>query len=152
MILLIEYFLLIDGKGVLFLNRKFARESAFKIIYAMDVGENTLEEAYEIVINRNILEEQREFILSEVNGVKDNQETIDKIIEEYSHCWRLERIPSTDRNILRLAIYEILFREDIPISVSINEAVNIAKKYGGDQNSYKFINGLLGTVSKEKTK
>jgi N utilization substance protein B len=131
-----------------FLSRKIARERAFKMLFAIDIGENTIEEASEIVINFLKDENQKLFILSEVRGVLDNLSKIDELINKYSDDWTVNRMASTDRNILRLAVYEILNCQDIPVSVSINEAVEIAKKYG-DEQSYKFINGLLGSIAKD---
>lgn len=130
------------------MSRKTAREQAFKILFAIDVGENTIEEAMEIAIPSLKDPEQKKFVLDEVNGVLNNLEIIDEIINKYSSDWKVNRMASSDRNILRLAIYEILHRDDIPASVSINEAVEMAKKYG-DEKSYKFINGLLGSVVRE---
>lgn len=130
------------------MSRKIARERAFKMLFAIDIGENTIEEASEIVINFLKDENQKLFILSEVRGVLDNLSKIDELINKYSDDWTVNRMASTDRNILRLAVYEILNCQDIPVSVSINEAVEIAKKYG-DEQSYKFINGLLGSIAKD---
>jgi N utilization substance protein B len=134
---------------VLFLSRRIARELAFKILYAIHEGKNTIEEAAEIVLSKSIDEQHKDFIFKEVRGTLDHLEVIDKTIQKYSSAWDLERLASTDRNILRLAIYEMLFCEDIPVSVSINEAVDMAKKYC-DEQSYKYINGILGTVAKEE--
>ncbi|WP_303874479.1 transcription antitermination factor NusB [Tepidanaerobacter acetatoxydans] len=131
-----------------FLSRKIAREQAFKILFAIDVGNNTVEEASEIVIEFLKDENQKSFIQSEVKGVLNNLTNIDKVINKYSDDWTIDRMASTDRNILRLAVYEIIYSQDIPMSVSINEAVEIAKKYG-DEQSYKFINGLLGSIAKD---
>lgn len=130
------------------MSRKTAREQAFKILFAIDVGENTIEEAMEIAVPSLKDEEQKKFVLDEVNGVLNNLESIDEIINKYSGDWKVNRMASSDRNILRLAMYEILYRDDIPASVSINEAVEMAKKYS-DEKSYKFINGLLGSVVRE---
>ncbi|GAQ26125.1 MULTISPECIES: transcription antitermination factor NusB [Tepidanaerobacter] len=130
------------------MSRKTAREQAFKILFAIDVGENTIEEAMEIAIPSLNDQGQKKFVLDEVNGVLNNLESIDEIINKYSGDWKVNRMASSDRNILRIAIYEILYRDDIPASVSINEAVEIAKKYS-DEKSYKFINGLLGSVVRE---
>ncbi|WP_337957175.1 transcription antitermination factor NusB [Tepidanaerobacter acetatoxydans] len=129
-----------------FLSRKIAREQAFKILFAIDVGNNTVEEASEIVIEFLKDENQKSFILNEVRGVLKNLSNIDIIINKYSDDWSIDRMAATDRNILRLAVYELIYSQDIPISVSINEAVEIAKKYG-DEHSYKFINGLLGSIA-----
>ncbi|MCR4430714.1 MAG: transcription antitermination factor NusB [Tepidanaerobacteraceae bacterium] len=133
-----------------FLSRRKAREMAFKMLYAIHEGGNSIDEAAEIVLSKNLDKEQYDFVFKEVRGTIDNINVIDNIIQKYSSAWSLDRISSTDRNILRLAIYEILFCDDIPNSVSINEAVDMSKKYC-DEKSYKYINGLLGRVIKEET-
>jgi len=119
------------------------------MLCAIDTGENTIEEAAEIVMNKPLSEEDTKFLYDEVRGVLKNKKTIDNIIEKYTEGWNINRLPSTDRNILRLAVYEILFCKEIPVSVSINEAVEISKKYCEEQ-SYKFINGVLGSVVKNE--
>lgn len=131
------------------MSRKNAREWTFKMLFAIDLGGNTIEEAADIVLARPMREEQKKFILAEINGILKNRDMIDEIIGKYSTDWDLERLAVTDRNILRIAIYEMMFCEDIPVSVSINEAVEIAKKYC-EQQAYKFINGLLGSVAREQ--
>ncbi|MEA1921624.1 MAG: transcription antitermination factor NusB [Pseudomonadota bacterium] len=82
-----------------------------------------------------------------INGVLDNLEEIDHQIEERSHNWKLNRMSSIDRNILRIAIFELLSCDEIPPKVSINEAIEIAKTYG-DKNSPSFINGILDQIEK----
>ena len=109
------------------MSRKNAREWTFKMLFAIDLGGNTIEEAADIVLARPMREEQKGFVLAQINGILKNQDMIDEIISKYSTDWDLERLAATDRNILRIAIYEMMFCEDIPISVSINEAVEIAK-------------------------
>ena len=84
-----------------------------------------------------------------VNSVVDNQAAIDERIGKYSIGWDVSRLGKVERAILRLAIAEMLYMTDIPVSVSINEAVLLAKKYGADQAS-KFINGILGKFSREE--
>ena len=130
------------------MSRRTAREKAFKMLFAIDIGDNTIEEASEIVMYLMKNESYKLFILSVVRGVLENLSKINELINKYSDDWSVNRMASTDRNILRLAIYEILYCQDIPVSVSINEAVEIAKKYG-DEQSYKFINGLLGAIAKD---
>ncbi|MDI3281073.1 MAG: transcription antitermination factor NusB, partial [Bacillota bacterium] len=75
---------------------------------------------------------------------------IDRVISQYAIDWHLDRMANIDRNILRLAVYELLFLPDVPASVSVNEAVELAKKYG-DVNSPRFINGILGNVVRQET-
>ena len=80
-----------------------------------------------------------------IDGVRKNSERIDQEISQHSHNWKLNRMSFIDRNILRIAIFEILFCDEIPLKVSINEAIEIAKTYG-DKNSAPFINGILDQI------
>lgn len=130
------------------MSRKLARELSFKILFAIDAGGNTVEEAFKIAVDKPLNEDAKVFMLNEVNGVLERKEQIDDIIDDYSIDWRLERLNVADRNILRIAIYEMFYCDDIPLSVSINEAVEIAKKYG-DAKSPQFVNGVLGAVARD---
>lgn len=130
------------------MSRKVSREQVFKILFAIDIGNNTVEEAMEIVPIKSMEKDQQRFILDEIDGVLRHKSSIDQIIDKYSSDWNVERLPAPDRTILRLSLFEIMFRKDIPVSVSINEAVEMAKKFC-DHQSYKFINGLLGSAVKE---
>ena len=87
----------------------------------------------------------KDYFLEIINGVLNSLKEIDELIESKAKDWTIERISKMDLPILRVAIYEIKHREDIPVGVSINEAVELAKKYGSD-DSPKFINGLLGQI------
>lgn len=80
-----------------------------------------------------------------VSGVRRNRQALDKIIEDFSSNWKISRMSCVDRNILRIAVYELLVMEDIPVKVSINEAIDIGKKYG-TQDSGAFINGILDGI------
>jgi len=88
----------------------------------------------------------REFAAELVEGVSSNREKIDRVIVETAPAFPLDQMAVVDRNILRLAVYEILLDNKVPMRAAINEAVELAKEYGGD-NSPKFINGVLGSVS-----
>ena len=92
--------------------------------------------------------EPTEFCRELVLGVEENQDRIDDTLAEVSEHWTVSRMPLVDRSILRLAAYEILFVDGIPTSVSINEAVEMAKVFGGDDSS-KFVNGVLGRLAEE---
>lgn len=92
---------------------------------------------------KEIIEE--EYVKRVIIGVKTNMETIDKKIEENMSNWSINRLPKVDISILRLVVYEIIFEEDIPTEVSINEGVELAKTYSGEKSS-KFINGVLGAL------
>ena len=127
------------------MKRRKLRELALKSLFAIDIG--GMEPGYAlqmICFSNKIDDENKEFLGKIIYGALENIELIDSKIKEYSIGWRLERLANTDRNILRIAIYELLFCKNIPVKVAINEAVELAKKYGTDE-SYKFVNGILGT-------
>ena len=131
------------------MGRKKARENAFKCIFQLGF-EN--EYNVENMINslqdeETFSEEERLYIVSAINGVKDNLQIIDNEILSNLKGWTIERISKVDLAILRLAIYEIKFDDNIPYKVSINEAVEISKIYGDDK-SQSFINGLLAKIEK----
>lgn len=131
------------------MGRKLARESAMKLLFQMELSKDFSSRAMELFIESNeFSDEEREYIKYTVNTVIDNLETIDNKIEKYSLGWKINRIPKVDLAILRIAICEILFRDDIPIEVSINEAIDISKKYSTEESS-KFINGLLGSLVRD---
>ena len=107
------------------------------------------------IVNNNIKEfgpgiEESDFIWQIVNGVVENLSKLDKIIEKSAPEWPLDQITIVDRNVLRIGLYELLFgkREEVPPKVAINEAIELAKTFGGE-SSGKFINGVLGTVYRE---
>lgn len=133
------------------MGRKKARDNAFKCVYQLSFGQDLdinkiLENCY--VENEND-EEEKEYIETVVNGIKSNLEKIDNIILGNLKNWTIDRIFKIDLAILRLAIYEILFIENIPVKVSANEAVELAKTYGNNE-SKSFVNGLLAKVIESK--
>ncbi len=134
------------------MNRSAIREQAFKLIYSLDIQRNeTLEEQIELYIENNMITEKRakEYIRESVKGVEENKEAILKLIEKnLKSDWKIDRISKIDIAILKLAIYELEYTE-IPFKVVINEAVEIAKKYGED-TSKNFVNGILASIVKEK--
>jgi transcription antitermination protein NusB len=126
-------------------RRREARELAMKILYQVEVGRRPLEEVLEITLEAvPVPEEERGYLESVVRGVLEHREELDRIIAGLASGWKLERIANVDRNVLRLALYEIEHRPEIPTSVSVNEAVEIAKKYS-TEDSGKFVNGILGS-------
>ncbi len=90
-----------------------------------------------------------DYTYSLVKGIEDNIDQLDKELSESSRNWTIERMPIMDLAILRIALYEMLFVDMVPISVSINEAVEMAKDFGGDDDSPKFINGMLGNIARK---
>ncbi|EYE89698.1 transcription antitermination protein NusB [Fervidicella metallireducens AeB] len=133
------------------MSRKWAREAAMKVLYQMDVTSIDSKEAlddFEENVEVKFSQEEKEFIFSCVKGTEENITKIDEYIERYSKGWKINRIAKVDLAIMRLAIYEMLYREDVPNVVAVNEAIELAKKFGGD-NSPNFVNGILGNVIKE---
>ncbi|UCD54366.1 MAG: transcription antitermination factor NusB [Dehalococcoidia bacterium] len=127
--------------------RRKARELALQVLYEADcAGHKAEEAAARLLANQRLSSENSAFIRELVGGVIRNKEKIDHNIQGFAPAWPIEQISLIDRNILRLAIFEVLFDNKTPIKVAINEAVELAKKFGTD-SSPKFINGVLGSVS-----
>jgi N utilization substance protein B len=133
------------------MGRRQARESAMQVLFQVDVGKVEVETAFKYLQENFVLADRdMEFARYLVEGVTSKLPELDEVIAGFSRDWQLERLAAVDRNILRLALFEILFDEQIPYSVSINEAVELAKIYGGEKSS-KFVNGILSSVvHKEK--
>lgn len=136
-------------------KRTRAREYALQILYQMDItrdGSNAaLENFWQAHTDEEIAQELKDFTSELVKGVTDNIEVIDKKISHYAANWKLERMAVVDRNVLRMSCFELLFREDIPPKVSINEAVDLAKKYSGLEAG-KFVNAILDKIKSEINK
>ncbi len=127
-------------------ERRKARGLAVQVLFSLDFGVDSPEEAFDLIC-KNFDEEKKitSFAKELVLGVWENIKEIDKTINKASKNWRLERMSRVDKSILRLATYELLFRDDIPPKVSINEAVELGKRFG-NENSYGFINGILDNI------
>ncbi|GEN87427.1 transcription antitermination factor NusB [Oceanobacillus sp. FSL W8-0428] len=124
------------------MNRHKAREKAFQTLFQLDMNQDEISLAMEA-----LKEEERKdvFLTMLIEGVITYKETIDSKIAGNLENWSLERIAAVERTILRLAVYELLYMEDIPPNVSINEAIELAHTFG-DEQSGKFINGVLSKV------
>ena len=134
------------------MGRKSAREHAFKLIYQMnfwDMSEldSVLEKYY---ANNPVKVADRGFIECLLKGVLDNIGQISKDIDSNTIGWDIDRIPSVDRAIMCISVYEIQKLDDIPAAASINEAVELAKKYGTD-DSAAVVNGVLGAINRKST-
>ena len=128
-------------------GRRKARALALKVLYEVDsVGHGADGILNRALAGSGLSEENTEFVRAMVSGVSQNREKIDGHIRNFAPAWPIEQLPVVDRNILRLAIYEILLDNKVPVKVAINEAVELAKTFGSE-NSPKFINGVLGSVS-----
>jgi len=134
------------------MSRRKAREVAMTLLYRFEFHREDPEE--QIAFFKES-EDFKSFSINEISyiddiiyGVLDKMQSIDELISKYSRGWAINRIPKTDISILRLCIYELLYRDDIPPNVSINEAVELAKKYGHDDSS-SFVNGILGSIYRD---
>ncbi len=131
------------------MTRRDAREAAFVALFQMDVGRASPEAAIETAIRgREISERNLEYLRSAVLGTRAHRQSIDATVSKLAIGWSLDRMSAVDRNLLRLAAYEILYLEEVPVNVSINEAVALAKKFGGEESG-KFVNGILGRLARE---
>ncbi|MHC6179450.1 transcription antitermination factor NusB [Clostridium sp. JNZ X4-2] len=153
------------------MNRKKSRELTMKLLFQMTINK---EEASSVIMNlkENTVEEgensingnQEEFygekskdlkdvdikyVVRVLNGIEENKSVLDEQIEKYLRKWKLNRLSKVDVAILRICTYEFLYEDDIPQKVSINEAIELAKKYSSDKSA-SFINGVLGNMIKDR--
>lgn len=133
------------------MNRSTIRENAFKLIYSLEIQKNeNLQEQIELFFESNNIndDEAKKYIADVISGIQENKDDILKLIEQNLKVeWKLNRISKMDLSVLELAIYEIKYSE-IPFKVAINEAVELAKKYGEDK-SKNFVNGILASIVKD---
>lgn len=126
--------------------RRRAREIALQVLYQLDASQERAKEVLDLYWeNFEPTPKAREFCQRLVEGVGQNQGQIDRLIEENSENWTLKRMAMVDRNILRLAAFELLQCPDIPFKATLNEAIELAKKFGAD-DSGSFINGILDKI------
>lgn len=137
-------------------NRHLARSIVMQTLYQWDFKDKPTA-VLPAIIEQNIqefgngLDEEKEFIIETTNGIIENLKGIDVLITNYAPDWPLEQITVVDRNILRIGIYELKYNDKIPAKVAINEAIELAKSYGG-QSSGKFVNGVLGAIFNDMVK
>ncbi len=142
------------------LTRRKLREALIKILYASKHNDRGFEENLQDLVdlsrdideNVPLIDDKDEKYLKKVlSDIEKNKSKIDSILQEVALKWSLDRILDLDRAIMELGIYELLYRDDIPNEVAINEAIEISKKYSGEE-SYSFINGILDAISKKYSK
>jgi N utilization substance protein B len=130
-------------------KRRRSREFALQVLYQLEI---TKQEALRTLaqfqehFSENV--ERDDFVERLVLGVSEHSKEIDRLIEQYSENWRLDRMNMIDRNILRMAAFELLYCEDIPPKVTLNEAIDLGKRYGTDESG-SFINGILDRIQNE---
>ena len=130
------------------MNRKLSREKSMELLFSMSLTkDNALDTIENFVENYedDIKAIDMEYLRTVLVGIEQNKEEIDKVIEANLNKWKLDRISKVNLSILRLAAYELLFDEEIPKAVAINEALEITRKYS-DEKSVSFINGVLDKI------
>lgn len=125
------------------MKRRQARELALQALFQVDNNEISVEDAI-----GHVTEEQDEFLTQLVKGTIEHKEEIDASLVARLENWSLERLPKIERTVLRIAVYELLYTEDIPAKVVINEALEVCKVYG-DEKSSRFVNGVLSKYTEE---
>ncbi|MDW7667519.1 MAG: transcription antitermination factor NusB [Bacillota bacterium] len=130
------------------MNRKLTREELMKLFYEMDMNEDfTIERANKYLSSIENLKIDIKYFKNNSKNFIENYKEIDNLINQYSSDWKINRIAKIDIAIMRLAITEMRYDEGIPVSVSINEAIELCKKYSSE-DSHKFINGILGNINR----
>lgn len=130
------------------MGRKNARVGAMQLLYSMELNKDFSHENIEKFFeNYDFSENEKSYINSVISELVDNLDSVDEVLSNNLQGWTIPRLATVDREILRLAIFEFLYRKDIPVEVSINEAVEIAKKYSSEE-SPKFVNGILASILK----
>ncbi len=130
-------------------RRRRSREFAIQVLYQLEINQQTVQETLtqfqKIYLPKG---ERDEFLERLVHGVLEHRKEIDRLIKQYSKNWRLDRMSLIDRNILRLAIFELMHCEDIPPKVTLNEAIELGKKFGSEESG-RFVNGILDRIQNE---
>lgn len=138
------------GTSVVSGRRHEARITALQTLYEIDTAGHPADEVLERYLgNAQMPPGTRRFIESLVRGVLAERERLDAIIAKTAPTWPVQQLPAVDRTVLRMALWELLIERDVPVKAAINEAVELAKRFGSD-NSGRFVNGVLGTVVSEQ--
>ncbi|WP_188992740.1 transcription antitermination factor NusB [Paenibacillus nasutitermitis] len=138
------------------MKRRLAREIAVQSLYQMEMNEVSAEDAVNMLMDEVQEENEIEADLADVsridehvrelvNGVSENKTAIDDMLQHYLTGWQVDRLSRVDRQVLRLACFEMIFRDDVPPKASINEAIELAKHFGTEESG-KFVNGVLGRL------
>lgn len=129
-------------------ERTLARRSTVQVLYTSEIQ---AERPTVLLETGRCLEDDgplSDYALALIRGVEEKMDEIDARLEESSDNWAVSRMPVVDRSILRIAVYEMLYVDDVPVSVAINEAVELAKAFGGEDESPRFVNGVLGRIAR----
>lgn len=134
--------------------KSWSRRAALQVLYSAEITNTAVSELLAKDCAVVLESEEQElacpdaYAISLLNGVEAHREEIDQMVDSSSENWAISRMPIMDRSILRIAVYEMMFESSLSLSVSIDEAVELAKKYGGEDESHRFVNGVLGQIAK----
>jgi N utilization substance protein B len=130
-------------------TRRHARECAVQLLFQLDYSRDELAGVFSTFwVDKELSPAMRKFTEGLVRGVLEKQETIDTLIQKCADNWKLSRIARVDLSVLRLAVYELKFRPDVPPAVAINEAIDLAKYFSSNESG-RFVNGVLDRARKE---
>ncbi|WP_211745150.1 transcription antitermination factor NusB [Paenibacillus sp. Marseille-Q4541] len=138
------------------MKRRLAREIVVQSLYYMEMNEVEAKQAVNMLFEEAAEENEgeveikneavmHEYVLEHVRGIWENKDALDRLLVDYLKGWQVSRLSRVDRQILRLATYEMLYREDVPAKVSVNEAIELSKHFGTVESG-KFVNGVLGKM------
>ena len=130
------------------MSRRLAREKAFQMLFQIDVGRNSLDIAKHTLQEADLAPADESFALKLVEGTCKNIKEFDSLIKKYSSQWDIERLASVDKNVMRMALFEMKYLPDVPSNVAINEAIELVKVFGSE-DSGKFVNGILDSIQKD---
>ncbi len=135
------------------MNRTEARELLMQMVFQMEAQGDSSDELMKTLYedHKGIHRRDKEYIEAEFSLIRSHIDDIDELIDKDSERWKASRMPKSDLAVARVAVCELTYCDDIPDAVAINEAVDLAKKFGSSDDSPKFINGLLGKIAREKT-
>ena len=128
-------------------ERTYAREQAIQVLYQAEILEKAPSSLLEPGVTFVDEAKPSAYATRLVHGIEEKRTPIDAVLNEYSENWSVDRMPSMDRAILRLACYEMAYVDEVPVAVAIDEAVDLAKAYGGEDESPRFVNGVLGRIA-----
>jgi N utilization substance protein B len=131
--------------------RRKAREQALQLLFQQDSSQGKILFNESNILNPPAAKAVKDFVDCLVQGVTRYLSEIDSLIRKHAEHWSLERMALVDRNVLRIAVFELLYLDDIPAKVTLNEAIEVAKRYG-DESSSSFINGILDRILAEEEK
>lgn len=129
-------------------ERSLARRCALQVLYQGEI----LNKPADQVVDEGLVPDEAgmgDYARMLIMGVSSHKSELDRIIGASSQNWAIDRMPVVDRSILRLAVFELKYVDDVPVSVSINEAVELAKEFGGEDDSHRFVNGILGRIARD---